>query len=65
MGQLQDAIGLEFNEKVKKAWLKLLGLVVAQMKIGMKQAEETDDSNNTNTNINHENSKSNETTVLK
>lgn len=42
-------MGLEFTEKVKKSWLKLLGLLVVQMKIGMKQAEESENlDSNTN-----------------
>ena len=39
IGTLQDGLKEEFNEKVKKSWLKLFGIIVFQMKIGMKQAE--------------------------
>ena len=35
-------MGSEFTEKVKKSWLKLLGLIVIQMKIGMNQAEDAE-----------------------
>jgi len=42
IGQLQDGMGSEFTEKVKKSWLKLFGLIVIQMKIGMNQADESE-----------------------
>jgi len=48
IGQLQDGMGSEFTEKVKKSWLKLFGLIVIQMKIGMNQADESEKGTKTN-----------------
>lgn len=57
MGQLQDSMGVEYTDKVKKSWLKLLSLLVVQMKIGMKQAEESEAKSvqTSNTNLNNQN----------
>lgn len=47
---LQDAIKEGFTPKVKKAWIKVYGVLAAQMKIGMKQYESEQKANNTNNN---------------
>lgn len=39
IGTLGDGLKNEFTPKVKKAWIKVFGIVEAQMKIGMRQAE--------------------------
>lgn len=39
IGTLEDGLKDEFNPKVKKAWIKVFGVVESQMKIGMRQAE--------------------------
>lgn len=36
---LEDALKEAFTPKVKKAWIKVYGVIEAQMKIGMKQYE--------------------------
>lgn len=38
---LADGLKDEFTPKVKLAWMKLFGVVEAQMKVGMRQAEST------------------------
>jgi hypothetical protein len=39
IGTLEDGLKENFTPKVKKAWIKVFGVVEAQMKIGMRQAE--------------------------
>ena len=40
IGTLEDSLKNEFTGKVKKSWLKLFGIIVFNMKIGMRQAQE-------------------------
>lgn len=39
IGTLQDGLKEQFSPKVKKAWIKVFGIVASHMKIGLKQCE--------------------------
>ena len=40
IGTLQDGLKEKFTQNVKDSWIKMYAIVVAQMQIGMQQAEQ-------------------------